>query len=166
MARGASLPRLASTVGRGPISCPAPPRPAQESLLLGVVHAEGVHTILIETRREVPLKALLGHPNEVATIGPQQRLVTVCRGSGNLEAGPQSAACTLRFWARWVGFLAEWRGTDDVALRRLEAPIEKAKVVLLFVVYLYTDCDRREEKVTQVLSAVRHFMVTEHMDHG
>lgn len=34
-----------------------------------------------------------------------------------------------RFLARWVGLVAEWRGTDDVALRRREAPIEKAKIV-------------------------------------
>lgn len=67
-----------------------------------------------------------------------------------------------RFWAMWVDFLAVWRHTDDVALLKLGTPIEKAKVVLLFVVYLYTDCDRREEKVTEVPSALRHFMVTEH----
>ena len=50
-----------------------------------------------------------------------------------------------------------------MALRRLEAPVERAGVVLLFVVYLCTDCDRREEKVTGVLSAGRHFIVTEHL---
>lgn len=67
-----------------------------------------------------------------------------------------------RHWALWVGFLADWRNSDDVALVELETPTEKAKVVLLFVVYLYTDCNRREEKVTEVLSAVRHFLVTVH----
>ena len=67
-----------------------------------------------------------------------------------------------RSWAMWVGFLADWRKTDDVALKKLETPTEKAKVVLLFVVYLYTVCGRREEKVTEVLSAVRHFLVTVH----
>ena len=51
-----------------------------------------------------------------------------------------------RFWAMWVGFLVEWRGMDDVALWELGTPIEEARVVLLFVVYLYTDCDRREKE--------------------
>ena len=67
-----------------------------------------------------------------------------------------------RGWEIWVVFLWDWRGTKDVALTEVEAPIDKAKVVLLFVVYLYTDCDRREEEVTGVLSAVRHFLVTVH----
>ena len=67
-----------------------------------------------------------------------------------------------RSWELWVGFLWDWRGTKDVALKGVEAPIDKAKVVLLFVVYLYTDCDRREEEVTGVLSGVRHFLVTVH----
>lgn len=67
-----------------------------------------------------------------------------------------------RFWRIWVEFLRDWRGTTDVALKEVEAPLDKAKVVLLFVVYLYTVCDRREEEVTGVLSAVRHFLVAEY----
>jgi hypothetical protein len=67
-----------------------------------------------------------------------------------------------RYWAMWVSFLTDWRDTNDVALKKLKTPTEKAKVVLLFVVYLYTVCGRREEKVTEVLSAVRHFLVTVH----
>ena len=57
-----------------------------------------------------------------------------------------------RFWAMWVSFLAGWRGSNDVALVSNDVAL----------VYLRTDCDRREEKVTEVLSAVRHFLVTVH----
>ena len=63
-----------------------------------------------------------------------------------------------RLWKLWVDFLWTWAASKDVALAKIEEDLVKAKVVLLFVMHLHSVGLRREERVTEVLSAVRHVL--------
>ena len=104
-----------------------------------------------------PTEGVTGRASPFSAV-EETKLAIFLRSS----VGEQTHDGYANYWKIWKGFLWEWRGTADVALKEMETPLDKAKVVLLFMVYLYTVCDRREEEVTAVLSAVRHFLVTVH----
>lgn len=68
-----------------------------------------------------------------------------------------------RLFKMWEEFLWTWGSSKDVALVGVAGDMDKAKVVLLFVVHLHSVGCRREERVTEVLSAVRHTLTTRYM---
>ena len=63
-----------------------------------------------------------------------------------------------RSWKLWLEFLWTWAASKDAALAEVKDDLVKAKVVLLFVMHLHSVGCKREEKVTEVLSALRHVL--------